>query len=93
MNNKYIKSPLNYTGGKHKLLPQILPLFPEKISIFVDMFCGGANVGINVEVDKVIYNDSNSKLISLFKVFDKYSSEDIIKKIMKVIRKYGLSES
>ena len=23
-----IKSPLNYTGGKFKLLPQILPLFP-----------------------------------------------------------------
>ena len=30
-----IQSPLNYTGGKFKLLPQILPLFPENIDIFV----------------------------------------------------------
>ena len=27
---EYIKSPLNYVGGKYKLLPQILPLFPKK---------------------------------------------------------------
>ena len=93
MNNTYIKSPLNYTGGKYKLLPQLLPLFPEKISKFVDVFCGGANVGINVEADKIIYNDSNTKLISLFKVFDKYSDEEIIKRITKVIQRYGLSES
>lgn len=26
-----IKSPLNYTGGKTKLLPQILPFFSDKI--------------------------------------------------------------
>jgi len=31
-----IQSPLNYTGGKFKLLPQILPLFPQNIDIFVD---------------------------------------------------------
>lgn len=37
----YIKSPLNYTGGKFKLLPQILPLMPDDIENFVDLFCGG----------------------------------------------------
>jgi len=39
------KSPINYTGGKFKLLPQILPLFPSNIDIFVDLFAGGFNVG------------------------------------------------
>ena len=29
-----VKSPLNYTGGKSKLLPQILPLFPDKLLLF-----------------------------------------------------------
>ena len=43
-----IQSPLNYTGGKYKLLPQILPLFPKEIDCFVDLFCGGCNVGINI---------------------------------------------
>lgn len=33
-----IQSPLNYTGGKYKLLPQILPLFPKDIDVFVDLF-------------------------------------------------------
>ena len=53
-----IQSPLNYTGGKYKLLPQILPLFPKDIDVFVDLFCGGCNVGVNVESNRVIYNDS-----------------------------------
>jgi len=30
-----IKSPLNYTGGKFKLLPQLVPLFPEEIDILL----------------------------------------------------------
>jgi len=38
MDSEYILSPLNFTGGKYKLLPQILPLFPEKINTFVDIF-------------------------------------------------------
>ena len=47
MTSPYISSPMNYIGGKYKLLPQIMPLFPEDIDTFVDIFCGGANVGIN----------------------------------------------
>ena len=39
-----IQSPLNYTGGKFKLLPQILPHFPQDIDCFVDLFCGGGNL-------------------------------------------------
>ncbi len=40
MKNEYIKSPLNYTGGKYKLLPQIIPIFPSDINTFVDLFGG-----------------------------------------------------
>lgn len=40
--SKYIKSPLNYVGGKFKLLPQLMPLFPQNISKFIDIFGGGA---------------------------------------------------
>ncbi|MFY7787853.1 MAG: DNA adenine methylase [Thermoflexibacteraceae bacterium] len=35
---KQIKSPLNYIGGKYKLLEQILHLFPKEINTFVDWF-------------------------------------------------------
>ena len=64
-----IQSPLNYTGGKYKLLPQILPLFPKDIDVFVDLFCGGCNVGINVDCNRVIYNDLNENLLYLYNTF------------------------
>ena len=62
-----IKSPLNYTGGKYKLLPQILPYFPNDINTFIDLFAGGCNVGINVKqtnnflkiLDKIIMMEIN----------------------------------
>ena len=34
---EFIKSPLNYTGGKFKLLPKIMPLFLEG-KTFIDLF-------------------------------------------------------
>lgn len=42
---KYIKSPLNYVGGKFKLPPQIIALFPDNINTFVDLFGGGGHKG------------------------------------------------
>lgn len=38
---EYVKSPLNYTGGKYKLLPQLLELFPKQVNTFVDLFAEG----------------------------------------------------
>ena len=45
---KLIKSPINYTGNKFRILNQIQPYFPKNIGTMVDLFCGGATVGINV---------------------------------------------
>ena len=67
MKNTYIKSPLNYTGGKYKLLPQIIPMLPSNINTFVDLFGGGFNVGINIKANKIIYNDTISELVILLK--------------------------
>lgn len=87
-----IQSPLNYTGGKFKLLPQILPLFPTNIDIFVDLFCGGANVGINVKSNKTILNDTNDNLTLLFSMF-KNCGDDFLSLLDEIIDKYGLSQS
>lgn len=86
-----LQSPLNYTGGKYKLLPQILPLFPKNINTFVDLFCGGCNVGINVECNSVIYNDLDKHLFYLYKTFKENDITLILNKIYKIIRKYNLS--
>ena len=90
---KYIKSPLNYIGGKHKLLPQIIPLFPKDIDTFVDLFSGGANVGINVNANKVIFNDINTKIIEMFESFKSLEINDILKQIDFNIKSYQLSKT
>ncbi|WP_167957649.1 Dam family site-specific DNA-(adenine-N6)-methyltransferase [Anaerosporobacter faecicola] len=89
---KYIKSPLNYIGGKYKLLPQILPLFPEEIHTFVDLFCGGCNVSVNVQAEQILCNDINGKIIELYKTFKKMPINKIIGQIEENIEKYGLSK-
>ena len=86
-----IQSPLNYTGGKYKLLPQILPHFPKDIDVFVDLFCGGCNVGINIEANAVIYNDLNEHLLYLYNTFKNLDKESTFEWIYQIIDEYGLS--
>ncbi|MDO5581137.1 MAG: DNA adenine methylase [Planctomycetia bacterium] len=88
-----VASPLNYSGGKYRLLPQILPLFPENISNFVDLFCGGCNVGINAIADHVVFNDSNDVLIGLLTTLQSLPLDDIIFRVEKLIDQYDLSRS
>lgn len=88
-----IQSPLNYTGGKFKLLPQILPHFPKDMECFVDLFCGGGNVGINVPCNKVIFNDNNALLRFMFGTFKNLEKQTTFELIDSIIEKYGLSNS
>lgn len=86
-----IQSPLNYMGGKFKLLPQILPLFPKNINTFVDLFCGGCNVGINIDCESVIYNDLDENLLYLYNTFKNLDKQSIFEWIYEIINTYGLS--
>lgn len=90
--NKMIQSPLNYTGGKYKLLPQILPLFPKDINCFVDLFCGGCKSELMFAAKKYVYNDSCEPLINLYSVMQTLDSASFIEKIETVIKRYGLSD-
>lgn len=89
---KYIKSPLNYTGGKGKLLNQILPLFPKDINTFVDLFTGGCNVAVNVSANKIIANDLCTQVIDIYKGIQNNTTEKNIKMIEKTINKYNLNK-
>ncbi|MDE6284141.1 MAG: Dam family site-specific DNA-(adenine-N6)-methyltransferase [Bacilli bacterium] len=89
--NEYVKSPLNYTGGKHKLLPQLIPLFPDNIHTFVDLFAGGGNVVANVKSDIRCANDINDKVIEIFRYIQSYTYEDILGYIKSTIDAYELS--
>lgn len=92
MKEKYIKSPMNYTGGKGKLLNQILPLFPKDINTFVDLFTGGCNVAVNVSANKIIANDLCTQVIDIYKGIQNNTTEKNIKMIEKTINKYNLNK-
>lgn len=92
MTEKYIKSPFNYIGNKHRLLSQILPLFPQKIDTFYDIFCGGLDVSVNVSADKKIANDINYFVIEIFEMFKNTDGSELIKNIDDVINKFNLSK-
>lgn len=89
----FIKSPLNYIGGKHKLLPQMFPLFPETVGTFVDLFAGGGDVFINVQADRIIANDLNHHIIGLYRAFQSFPAEVVIERIEKTIADWKLSST
>lgn len=88
-----VKSPLNYVGGKFKLLPQILPLFPDDINLFVDLFAGGCNVGVNIKANKIICNDAEKAVINLMNDWKNISSEEALNILKTTINKYQLSKT
>lgn len=92
VDKKYVKSPMNYTGGKYKLLHQIEPLFPEDINLFVDLFTGGGNIAVNVKANKIVANDCEENIIGIYKTFQGYDNvNELIGQIEEIIKTYGLT--
>lgn len=89
----YIKSPMNYTGGKFKILEHIIPSFPNKVGNFVDLFAGGLNVGINVKANTIYANDQITYLIELYKLFQNTPTETLLKEIKDRIATFDLSQT
>lgn len=91
--SEFAKSPLNYVGGKYKLLNQLTKKFPSEVNTFVDYFCGGGNVGVNINAKKVIAVDKEKYLINVLNLFKNYSYTEIIDKLDNIIEKYKLSNT
>lgn len=92
---KSVRSPLFYVGDKYKLMPQLGVLFPEKIDIYYDVFCGGGSASININARKIVMNDIDKKIIQLHQHLQ-HASTDInsfISKMYNLIEHYGLSLS
>lgn len=92
MKKNYIKSPLNYVGGKYKLLPQIEPLFPMDIETFIDLFGGGGNVVVNANAKKYIYNDISTQVTNILESFYAIDEKVLLSKIKENIKKYALTK-
>ena len=88
----FIKSPLNYTGGKYNLLPQLLEIFPKEIDTFVDLFAGGGNVAVNVNAKHIIYNDIMWQVPEMLQEFKRVGVEECLQRIDYFIEAYELSK-
>lgn len=87
-----LKSPMNYVGGKYKILPQLIPLLPKNINKFVDLFCGGCNVGINVNAKSIILNDNLTYLLDVYTYFKEHSIDFILDTISNRISFFNLTK-
>ena len=87
----YIRSPLNYIGGKYKLLKALLPSFTPANN-FVDLFAGGMNVAINVDYPNIYVNDRIDYLIELYGYIKETPTNELLQAIHSLIEQYHLTE-
>jgi len=64
-----------YTGNKQKLISSLKPLFP-KYDRFVDAFCGGLSVSLNVE-GPVLANDIQPQIIDMYRAMQALRLDDL----------------
>src|SRR5690625_6611328 len=71
-----------------------MPLFPQNINNFIYLFCGGANVAINVHTNGYNYCIDNQKeVIRLFNTLKKSTEKEVLQTIKDIIYSYKLSDS
>lgn len=88
-----LQSPLNYTGGKYRLIKQFKDIFPSEIDTFYDVFSGGLNVAINFNAKKYKAIEKNNELVNLLKYLKENNFEYLNRKIIEIISKHNLSQS
>ena len=87
----YSKSPLNYIGGKYKMLPKISQFFPEHINIMYDLFAGGCDVCTNVTASEIYANDINYFVINIYKTFQQMDIDSLLYAIDSTIEEWNLN--
>ena len=83
---------MNYIGGKYRLLSQILPLFPEQINTFVDLFAGGLDVSLNIIANRIICNDINHYVIGMYQAMQNMELNELLQTIHATIQEFNLSK-
>ncbi|GAA3949127.1 DNA adenine methylase [Gordonia caeni] len=91
-----VRSPLNYTGNKKRLVADIIPLLPPpgpEHRRFVDVFSGSMTVGMNSGYPEVAFNDVQVDVMGLGELFREVPYPEIIAQVEAIIVEYGLSDS
>lgn len=87
----YDKSPLNYVGGKYKMLSQIMKFFPKRINTMYDLFAGGCDVCTNIRAHNIFANDINFFVIDIYRAFQTMTIDELLNSIDAIIQQWNLS--
>lgn len=83
---------LGYSGAKDKFLSQIARFLPQKINTLFDLFGGSFSLGININADKIIYNEDDTNVFSIVKGMSEGTPGDNVQKVLKSEEKYDLGK-
>jgi DNA adenine methylase len=71
-----MKSPLNYLGGKSRLVKRIVPMIPTDHVCYCEPFCGGAWVLFGKDYSKQeVINDLDRELVNFWRVIQNHLEE------------------
>lgn len=87
----YDKSPLNYIGGKYKMLPKIMKFFPKQINVMYDLFAGGCDVCTNITANTIYANDINHFIIDIYRAFQNMEIDELLHSIDGLIEQWNLT--
>jgi DNA adenine methylase len=74
---------LKVTGGKRKLVPEILKVLPPSFNTYHEPFAGGMALFFALQPKKAVLSDLNDKLINVYKVI-----RDDVEALVKKLKRY-----
>lgn len=90
---QYISPLFPYAGNKLKLLPELFKLFPKDIENlnFIDLFGGSAVVALNTTAKRVLINEGDRFLVSIYEGLSKTPPQKAWGLVESIIDKYHLT--
>lgn len=85
MNNK-LTPILKWAGGKRQLLPEIIPLIPQKFECYYEPFLGAGAVLLGLHPQKAVVNDANTELINVYYIIKHQPNE-----LIQLLKEYEAS--
>src|ERR1017187_3747502 len=86
-----IVRPLPFIGGKSKLMPALLKLFPKDYNTFFDLCCGGCGVSANIDGHKVVAVDKLLPMIEMYRWIQK--TPNVVEQILATCDRFDITYS
>lgn len=88
------KSPINYSGSKDTLVPEIIKSLPANVDVFVDVMGGAFNVGANISaIEKVVYNEINPFVYGLVNWVISTPKDELVRSVEKKISEFNMQKA